>query len=84
MNTDEYNEGRRCYHRDKGVYSNPYEKEDARYNEFERGWFQAQKRAPESLQREYEREQERTIEINKRINEKSKSLTKEAYLNRKG
>lgn len=84
MNEDAYKEGKRNYHRNKGVYSNPYEKSDTRHDFYERGWFQAQKRAPECLDRSYEKEQAHSTEVNRTNNEQLKQLQKEAYLNRKG
>lgn len=46
-------EGGRSFHELKGRYVNPYSNGSPQFNDFERGWTQALKRAPERLLREY-------------------------------
>lgn len=46
-------EGGSSFHENKGRYINPYAHGSSQFNEFERGWTQALKRAPERLIREY-------------------------------
>lgn len=43
-NDDQYREGMKAYRKSPGEYSNPYPIGSQEYNQFERGWVQAQKR----------------------------------------
>ena len=47
-------EGGRTFHESKGRYINPYERGSNQYNNFERGWFQALKKSPDRLVKDYE------------------------------
>ena len=46
-------EGEKSFHKSKGRYINPYELGSNQFNDFERGWFQAQKRCPDRLWKKY-------------------------------
>ena len=46
-------EGGKSFQENKGRYRNPYSSGSRRHNDFERGWSQAVKRAPDSLFNEY-------------------------------
>ena len=61
MNTENYRkrsehirEGGRSFYACKGRYINPYRNGTTQFNDFERGWSQALKKAPERLLREYQ------------------------------
>jgi len=47
-------EGGRSFYECKGRYINPYRNGSTQFNDFERGWSQALKNAPEQLLREYQ------------------------------
>ena len=47
-------EGGRSFYECKGRYINPYRNGSTQFNDFERGWTQALKKAPERLLREYQ------------------------------
>ena len=49
-------EGRKSFHKNKGRYINPYELGSNQFNDFERGWTQALKRAPDRLWKRYRAE----------------------------
>ena len=51
--SDYIREGGRSFYENKGRYINPYKRGSAEFNDFERGWSQALKRAPENLIRRY-------------------------------
>jgi len=49
-------EGMKCFHKEKGQYINSYAIGTHPYNNFERGWTQAQKRSSVGLLKKYRAE----------------------------
>jgi hypothetical protein len=47
-------EGRKSFHKNKGRYTNPYRLGSNQYNDYERGWTQALKQAPDELFSRYD------------------------------
>jgi hypothetical protein len=49
MDRDAYNNGMQAFRSRPHKYKNPYAQGSSAHNDFERGWVQAQKRAPASM-----------------------------------
>jgi hypothetical protein len=77
-------EGFRSYSLNKGDYINPHPRDTDRYNLFERGWIQAQKRTPGAVVREWESRKIADAELERAKKERKKQVETELYRKQKG
>ncbi len=82
-----YRQGMESFYDNKGKLSNPFAKSSEEHWEFERGWAQALRRAPESTMKEFER-QSKTDDLadqkKRKLMEMTKDQVKLAYKRMKG